>query len=319
MTKTSNDYYDPFDRMYETLRKLEGATVALSRISDTLSKIDCSKIEENLIRSANIFTDKISEYDKLWDSANLALKFAQAEEIGEKIFRGYESAIKLIETPVISNYLAGVENFDNRIISEMFDTADKISKMFELYQTPSIINNIEKALSQLSGIDMSWFSENSSFDISEIELEDDGSIFYDGTRYDEKALSEELSAEIQQVKKHPLRERIEELKKKYWVIIMLFWIAITLPQAHDAAEFYSNKIEEIQQIFNETSNICYAIKDSAVLREAPSSKSAKIADISYDTPLEVIEDSSRWYKVRFILDDGTEVEGWISKISVEFD
>lgn len=318
MTKICDDYYDPFDRMYENLRKIEGTTAALSRMSNALSQISCPKIEERLISSATILTDRLFEYDRLLDGANLALKIAQAEDIGEKIFRGYESAIKLIETPVIGNYLANVENFDNQIIGEMFDTADKISKMFELYQTPSVINNIEKALSQLSRVEMSWLSEKSSFDISEIELEDDGAIIYDGVRYDEEALSEELTSEIQQVKKCSIREKIEELKKKYWVIVMLFWIAITLPQAHEAAEFYSNQIEEIQQILSETNKICYTIKEFSTLRAEPSSKSAKIADISYDTPLEIIEDSPRWYKVKYTSEDDIVVVGWISKISVEF-
>ena len=42
-----------------------------------------------------------------------------------------------------------------------------------------------------------------------------------------------------------------------------------------------------------------------------------IIGIAYKTYLEIIEDAPRWYKVKFINENGDEIIGWISKISVE--
>ena len=53
------------------------------------------------------------------------------------------------------------------------------------------------------------------------------------------------------------------------------------------------------------------------MREEASSTAARILYLPYDTPLEIIADIPRWYQVKYTKEDGTEIIGWISKISVE--
>lgn len=61
------------------------------------------------------------------------------------------------------------------------------------------------------------------------------------------------------------------------------------------------------------------IKERSILREEASSTAARIRYLPYDTPLEIISDIPRWYQVTYTDENGSEITGWISKISVELE
>ena len=65
--------------------------------------------------------------------------------------------------------------------------------------------------------------------------------------------------------------------------------------------------------------ICFTIKERSILREEASSTAARIRYLPYDTPLEIISDIPRWYQVTYTDENGAEITGWISKISVELE
>ena len=92
---------------------------------------------------------------------------------------------------------------------------------------------------------------------------------------------------------------------------------MTLPDVPEKIEFYCNTVAQIQEIYEEKSHICYTIKEQSILRKEANSTAARILYLPYDTPLEIIADIPRWYQVKYTKEDGTEIIGWISKISVE--
>ena len=83
------------------------------------------------------------------------------------------------------------------------------------------------------------------------------------------------------------------------------------------SEFYCDTVAQIQKLCEERSSICFTIKDRSVLREEVNSTATRILYLPYDTQLEIIADTPRWYQVKYTDEGGTEIIGWISKISVE--
>ena len=90
-----------------------------------------------------------------------------------------------------------------------------------------------------------------------------------------------------------------------------------LPQLPETVDYYRNVVSQIEQVVLQKSQICFTIKEKAFLREEPNSKAKRVVTLPYDTPLEIIETIPRWYQVKYIDENGVEIIGWISKISVE--
>lgn len=63
--------------------------------------------------------------------------------------------------------------------------------------------------------------------------------------------------------------------------------------------------------------MCYTTREKSYIRSKADAKSKILATLVYDTELEILEDIPRWYKVKCTDETGTEIEGWISQISVE--
>ena len=114
-----------------------------------------------------------------------------------------------------------------------------------------------------------------------------------------------------------MRERFEALQQKLWLLLLVFNLIMFLPQLPETVDYYRNVVSQIEQVVLQKSQICFTIKEKAFLREEPNSKAKRVVTLPYDTPLEIIETIPRWYQVKYIDENGVEIIGWISKISVE--
>jgi hypothetical protein len=115
-------------------------------------------------------------------------------------------------------------------------------------------------------------------------------------------------------------ERLEELKNKFWLIVLIIQLLYIAPDVEDKVKSYTEKIETVISILSSQDMsaeiFTYVIRDSAVLRESADSKSPQIVRLLYDTKLRVISEVPRWVQVEYIDDEGNSIIGWISKISV---
>ena len=229
------------------------------------------------------------------------------------------AATKFAATPTVLDGLRKIEQAISITPSGAFSAMDQMTKALRMYQTPDIIQHINSVLSNLPSFDSAILETAKSLDLSDIEIHDDGAIIYDGVRYDSERIATVLDTQIEVAKKPTVREQFEALKQRLWLLLLILNIIMFLPQVPETVEFYCDAVAQMQDILEEKSRICFTIKERSILREEASSTAARIRYLPYDTPLEIISDIPRWYQVTYTDENGAEITGWISKISVELE
>ena len=197
--------------------------------------------------------------------------------------------------------------------------ANQMAKILKMYQTSSFASQMNCILEQLASLDTTLLEKARQFDWSLVEINDDDVISFDGVDYTPEELNAELNSEVAIVQKDKLtlREKVEWLEKKLWLLLMILNMLMTLPDVPEKIEFYCDTVAQIQEIYEEKRHICFTIKEQSILRKEANSNAARILYLPYDTPLEIIADIPRWYQVKYTDSEGIETIGWISKISVE--
>ena len=197
--------------------------------------------------------------------------------------------------------------------------ANQMAKILKMYQTSSFASQMNCILEQLASLDTTLLEKARQFDWSLVEISDDDVISFDGVDYTPEELTAELNSEVAIVQKDKLtlREKVEWLEKKLWLLLMILNMLMTLPDVPEKIEFYCDTVAQIQEIYEEKHHICFTIKEQSILRKEANSNAARILYLPYDTPLEIIADIPRWYQVKYTDSEGIETIGWISKISVE--
>ena len=197
--------------------------------------------------------------------------------------------------------------------------ANQMAKILKMYQTSSFASQMNCILEQLASLDTTLLEKARQFDWSLVEISDDDVISFDGVDYTPEELNAELNSEVAIVQKDKLtlREKVEWLEKKLWLLLMILNMLMTLPDVPEKIEFYCDTVAQIQEIYEEKHHICFTIKEQSILRKEANSNAARILYLPYDTPLEIIADIPRWYQVKYTDSEGIETIGWISKISVE--
>ena len=290
-----------FEEQYESMSK-ELLRLTQSDVASTLGKtmIDYAARLDTSLAQINKFQFDTSYFDSFSDSLSKAFDFAA--KLGEVDYSGLgKLALLMAEIPSID------------------DTDwDRWLKVFESYQSSTVVKQMEDLIPHLPEIDASCFDAAAGFDFSGIEL-GEGSITFDGVEYTPEELTRELSSQVDSAKKPDLtlREKFEQLQKKMWLLFMLLNLLMAIPDIPEKVEFYSKVITELRITASQQSRICFTIKERAILREEPNSKARRILTLPYDTPLEIVEIIPRWYQVKYTNETGEETIAWISKISVE--
>lgn len=315
----NNDWFSSLQRSNEVMKRLCGATTALSQLAESAAWIKINRLDQNLFAAADSATAAISRMDNWYKTTSFDAQAHTLSLLGESLSAGYMAATKFAATPTVLDGLRKIEQAISITPSGAFSAMDQMTKALRMYQTPDIIQHINSVLSNLPSFDSAILETAKSLDLSDIEIHDDGAITYDGVRYDSERIATVLDTQIEVAKKPTVREQFEALKQRLWLLLLILNIIMFLPQVPETVEFYCDAVAQIQDILEEKSRICFTIKERSILREEASSTAAPIRYLPYDTPLEIISDIPRWYQVTYTDENGAEITGWISKISVELE
>lgn len=315
----NNDWFSSLQRSNEVMKRLCGATTALSQLAESAAWIKINRLDQNLFAAADSATAAISRMDNWYKTTSFDAQAHTLSLLGESLSAGYMAATKFAATPTVLDGLRKIEQAISITPSGAFSAMDQMTKALRMYQTPDIIQHINSVLSNLPSFDSAILETAKSLDLSDIEIHDDGAITYDGVRYDSERIATVLDTQIEVAKKPTVREQFEALKQRLWLLLLILNIIMFLPQVPETVEFYCDAVAQIQDILEKKSRICFTIKERSILREEASSTAARIRYLPYDTPLEIISDIPRWYQVTYTDENGAEITGWISKISVELE
>ena len=215
----------------------------------------------------------------------------------------------------------------SKIISSLSENLMTIINSATYMQTTKILeqyqNSIDDMFSSIQTLSMDklekMYQIGMDFDISDVSVSDDGALSYQSVTYKQDEVPQELVRQVQELKQEPvpLKQKIEEWKQKYWLIILIVNTLATIYTMVGIAIGCADLGQSIYEAVMDLPQMCYTIKEKSYIRNEANAKSDILTTLVYDTKLEILEDIPRWYKVKYIDETGTETEGWISKISVE--
>lgn len=203
-------------------------------------------------------------------------------------------------------------------LSELYSPyffTDSLQRMLEQYQC-----QIGEVIRSISATPLSSLAYN-AIDFSEVEILSDMSIKYGETVLSKEEVAQEFELQIEELKQKPrsLYDKFEDVKKKFWLVLLILNLIMFIPQIPETCEFYTDMVAQTKALFFNETECCWIIKEQAYLREAANSKANIICTLSYDTELEVVSEIPRWLEVKYTDESGEEYTGWVSKISVERD
>lgn len=294
------------DGNFEILAKIEKALEPLRKTERLLNSIP-----ESVFRQA-AYMDRIS---RIFTPAAITAQIEQYERMRPQI----EAVVRLQSSSAFKTAYEQLEAINQNIACFSEEVLLKSSKMLEAYENAALVAQMENVLNNIPTLDQAVFELAEEFDIADVDFSDDGDIFCGGERYKAEDLAAEVAAQIDSAKneKVSVREKTEDLKKRFWLLILILKLLFFLPQTPEIVDYYSNAVSEIQAMIGQSEQTCCTIRDISYLREEADSSSRIIIHIPYDSTLEIIDDIPRWYRVKYAAVDGEEYLGWISKISVE--
>lgn len=210
--------------------------------------------------------------------------------------------------------LAASQAFGGAMIS-MIERSEKPLRLFKI---PNIERHIENVLSQAHSFDPSIWDDVRSFDLSRVDIRDDGVVVCNGETYDSNEFTVVLNEGIK-IAKNPDKDGIfETIKEKFWPIVFIVYFLITvqngltfLPETVEAIEFYHEKCIQIQEELGLKERHCWIINEYSALRANSSIDAEKLLSLPYGTQLQVLDEIPCWYQVKFTDQNGNETIGWI--------
>lgn len=215
----NNDWFSSLQRSNEVMKRLCGATTALSQLAESAAWIKINRLDQNLFAAADSATAAISRMDNWYKTTSFDAQAHTLSLLGESLSAGYMAATKFAATPTVLDGLRKIEQAISITPSGAFSAMDQMTKALRMYQTPDIIQHINSVLSNLPSFDSAILETAKSLDLSDIEIHDDGAIIYDGVRYDSERIATVLDTQIEVAKKPTVREQFEALKQRLWLLL----------------------------------------------------------------------------------------------------
>lgn len=294
------------DGNFEILAKIEKALEPLRKTERLLNSIT-----DPVFRQA-AYIDRIT---RNFTPEAITAQIEQCESIRQQL----DAVMRLQSSPALESAYRHLEAVNQSMALDSAEALLKTSKMLEAYENTALVAQMENVINNIPSLDPAVFDLAAEFDIGSVDFSDDGDIICGGEQYKAEELASEVTAQIESVKdeKVSAREKAEDLKNRFWLLLLIVRLLLFLPQTPEIADYYSNAVSEIQAMIGQSEQICYTIRDISYLREEADSSSRIIIHIPYDSKLEIVDDIPRWYQVKYAAGDGEEYFGWISKISVE--
>ena len=312
--------WDSLDGSYKFLEEMK---TSLSWVNDTVSlwktngnwyKIE--KMNDELQRSIQQLKPQFDYANRVFRSPIIQEQLDLYNQLGKSMAQAVSVYSKIFDSPSMRSYMIEIQELKKSFA--LFE--DSVwRKLIASLDSVILEQQVERTIPILSNLDSSVIEAARTFDSSSVQINSEGDISFEGNKYSGEEIIAELDNQIRQAQpeKLTLKEKFEELQKKFWLLIFVINIIIAIPDIPDKIEFYRDITNQVISITQEIDRIAYTIRDYSYLRSEPNAKSTLIMVLPYDSYLEIIEDAPRWYKVKFINENGDEIIGWISKISVE--
>ena len=230
---------------------------------------------------AKAVAEQTQKWERLFMTPTVTQTLERLQQIDAALIDSVQSATKVLQSSAVQDSIAAVASFQRYYAPGADAMANQMVKVMKMYQTSSFASQVNSILEQLATFDTALLEKAHQFDWSRVEIGDDDVITFDGVDYTPEELTAELSSEvaIAQKDKLTLREKVEWLEKKLWLLLMILNMLMTLPDVPEKIEFYCNTVAQIQEIYEEKSHICYTIKERSILREEASSTAARIRNL----------------------------------------
>lgn len=257
-----------------------------SSIAKQLEDLYCSAPSKQIIQEIQNITPIFSEID----FKSLLGEFSIAKQLEDE--------------------LSIAKQLSNLYSSDFFSDSLKLT----IEKSQNQINEIAKSLSEISPM-----LSLGTMDFSEIEMLSDMSIKYGDIVLSKEEVTKEFELQLEELKQKPksLYDKFEDVKKKFWLVLLIISLIMFIPQVVETSEFYMDMATKIKTLLSNETQYCWVIKEKAYLRETANAKSKVLCILLYDTKLEIISEIPRWLEVKYVDEAGDEYIGWISKISVE--
>lgn len=224
-----------------------------------------------------------------------------------------ESAIKMDGlSHAVTAFAEGLTVFTNST------SYQGVTKFLEQYQ-----NSIGQIISSVQLLPIDKFEEMDhiweDFNIDDVSISENGDLTYQGMTYERDEVPQAVESQLREIEQNPLplKHQLEELKQRFWLLFFIVSIALAIPDFMEKINWYADLGKSICEVVLNLPKMGYTIKEKSYIRSEANAKSKILTTLVYDTELEILEDMPRWYRVKYTDETGAEIEGWISKISVE--
>lgn len=298
-------------------------------VSKTMERVTIALAIFTQLEQKNIFLesalDAMKNYNGCYPRLETNAKF-------ETMMQSLYQSCDIIEN--ISKSITGLEmglatkmEEISKATTTLADSWTTITKNVAYTQTAKILaqyqNSIEDMFSSIQQLPIDKFEMvcqiGMNFDVGAVSVSEDGTLSYQEITYKKDEVPQELALQVQEVDRNPipLKQQLEEFKQKHWLLILILSIYVFIPGWKEATVQYLDAGKCIYEMVLNLPQMCYTTREKSYIRSKADAKSKILATLVYDTELEILEDIPRWYKVKYTDETGTEIEGWISKISVE--
>lgn len=289
-------------------------------------------IDQSVYDKLNSIKSYTMDFQNILSNSSLISIKKQLETFSYIASHTYEDSFLLsseIKDAILGTTLSSINECYNELPHMLQDLIDQLTsytsssmyvwttKILETYQSSGLgelKNSIDKIpmyiLDEITKMDFSSI-------VAEISISDDGALSYQNVTYERNEIPQELERQVQEVRGKDIPKQLEELKQNHWLLCFIIYILFLIPSTAETTAWYADVGQSIYEAVMDIPQMCYTIKEKSYIRNEANAKSDILTILVYDTKLEILEDIPRWYKVKYIDETGTEIEGWISKISVE--
>ncbi|MBQ7784826.1 MAG: SH3 domain-containing protein [Clostridia bacterium] len=246
-----------------------------------------------------------------------SIKADQYSEIKRSVERITEKA-QYLGNSTKADYWTQLSAVSKRF--EVFDDPQwkNIERFVKLFNAAANLAIVDKGAAEVAQFEPEIIEAAKDFDLEKVEVTDE-SVVIGGVEYTQDELAAELEKQIDEVKesKKSLYDRVEGIKKEYYLLFLILTILMALPEIPEKLEFYKDAASEICEFVVQSYEKCQTIKENAKLRAEPTPQAPVLMTVPLHTRLEILESVPRWHQVKYIDQNQEELRAWVSKVSVE--
>lgn len=286
-------YFESMERTQRMMNK-----IALSPVTTALAAMPYSAIQQQidqingisgvLAQTARNAFYQVDQISQLFKTSEFQRQLEQVQGMGNALFQAtqiansqVDSALSYMRDPAVQAQLAEIGRMGKLFQQISSPQMQQITSALEAYRSPALQMQLDnfQSISKATLSAIGQFAQK--FDFSDIQFNDNGTLVYEGVEYSQEAIEEEFHLQVKEAESNPssLKESVDKFKEKYWLIGLIVWLLMFLPQLPQTIDFYGGIISQVYQAINQENPVCYVIKERAYLREESNAKSKIVATL----------------------------------------